>query len=97
MAPQQLERSRAEFEGEFKKQYPHHLEIWPEWLDKTSDGEYIHEIPRWGFQFWIARHESIVVELPFEIDENGNHEVFWRKSTVINAMLSAGINYRERE
>lgn len=91
LTTEQLAKNDEEFEAMMAVKYPFHS------LGKLSNGSYIDRDVWHLNRGWKLHQESLVVELPLDLSDDGDCERFWRKDVVTNALQSAGINYREKE
>lgn len=91
LTPEQIAKSREEF---------HEHCIKNGFSIEMHDGGYLNLNTFRFWHIWLARKESLVIELPqdyVDYDQDDNPCRFFTKKQIIHMLQSAGINYREKE
>lgn len=63
LTAEQIEKSRAEFEAEYSKDYASHFDC-SRYLARFTDGGYKLINTALAWKYWLARQETLCVELP---------------------------------
>lgn len=93
LTAEQIEKSRAEFEAECEPVFKNISGGGYEWNFREDDEYYFYGVNS-GFKCWLARQETLCVELPIaRFDYDCGHDIF-EPCDVREAIEAAGIAHK---